>query len=199
MRHRKGRVWIGLGMVLIVAAVVLFAYNLYEARQAQESAARGLQQLEKEISENLSENDLPEYLQNPEMEMPVQRIQGKDYIGMLELPVLGLKLPVISTWSYPNLRVAPCRYQGSAYTDDLILAAHNYASHFGKLKTLHQGDEVNFTDVDGNRFIYKVVEIETLQPTALEEMEAGEWDLTLFTCTIGGQSRVTVRCQRTSK
>ncbi len=198
MKYRKGKAWIGLGMVLIVAAVALLAYNLYEARQAQELVERRLQELEIEIPENFSEEGLPEYLQNPEMEMPVKRIHGNDYIGMLELPALGLKLPVISTWSYPNLRVAPCRYQGSAYTDDLILAAHNYASHFGKLKTLHQGDEVSFTDVDGHRFVYKVIDIETLQPTALKEMEAGEWDLTLFTCTIGGQSRVTVRCQRTN-
>ena len=32
--------------------------------------------------------------------------------------------------------------------------------------------------------------------TAVEEMTAGEYDLTLFTCTYGGQSRVTVRCDR---
>jgi len=36
---------------------------------------------------------------------------------------------------------------------------------------------------------------EVLLPTAVEEMTAGEWDLTLFTCTLGGRSRVTVRCE----
>ena len=97
------------------------------------------------------------------------------------------------------MKVAPCRYEGSAYTDDLILAAHNYPAHFGNLKTLHPGDQVSFTDVDGNQFQYQVVELETLQPTAIQEMEAGEWDLTLFTCTLGGQSRVTVRCERTDR
>jgi sortase A len=30
----------------------------------------------------------------------------------------------------------------------------------------------------------------------VEEMESDEWDLTLFTCTIGGKSRVTIRCER---
>lgn len=199
MKHKKGKVWIGLGITLIVAAAGLFAYNMYEARYAQKSAAQGLQELATEISENLIDEELPEYLQHPEMEMPVERIHGNDYIGILEIPTLGLKLPVISAWSYPHLRIAPCRYQGSAYTDNLILAAHNYSSHFGRLKTLHQGDEVKFTDVDGNIFLYEVTEIETLQPTALEEMETGEWDLTLFTCTIGGRSRVTVRCQRMNK
>jgi len=38
--------------------------------------------------------------------------------------------------------------------------------------------------------------VETLQPTAVEEMCSGDWDLTLFTCTLGGKFRVTVRCDR---
>ena len=85
---------------------------------------------------------------------------------------------------------------GSAYTDDLIIAAHNYTRHFGNLKNLEPGDRIIFTDVDGNVFSYEVILRETLMPTAIEEMESGDWDLTLFTCTIGGAYRVTVRCQR---
>ena len=57
-------------------------------------------------------------------------------------------------------------------------------------------DEVVFTDIDGNIFRYQVVKKEVLKSTAIEEMEAGEWDLTLFTCTVGGASRMTVRCER---
>jgi len=50
--------------------------------------------------------------------------------------------------------------------------------------------------VDGNVFAYKVVETETLSPFSIEEMTTGDWDLTLFTCTVGGQNRVAVRCER---
>ena len=45
----------------------------------------------------------------------------------------------------------------------------------------------------GNVFIYKMVERETLNPTDIEEMKDGDWDLTLFTCTVGGKTRVTIR------
>ena len=58
---------------------------------------------------------------------------------------------------------------------------------------LSEGDIATFTDIDGNVFIYKMVERETLNPTDIEGMESGNWDLTLFTCTVGGQSRVTIR------
>ena len=126
--------------------------------------------------------------------MPTETIQGNEYIGLLEVPTLGLELPVMSDWSYPQLKISPCRYQGSAYLGDLIIAAHNYDCHFGRLKTLLQGDEIIFADMDGNRFVYEVAEIEILEPTAIEQMIFGDWDLTLFTCTYGGQARVTVRC-----
>ncbi len=82
-----------------------------------------------------------------------------------------------------------------------MLCGHNYTSHFGNLKYLEPGDALYFTDVDAHVFGYEVLEILILQPEAVEEMcstEAGEWDLTLFTCTVGGQARVTVRCGRTS-
>ena len=61
------------------------------------------------------------------------------------------------------------------------------------------GSEVIFTDMDGNRFIYAVSETEQLPGTAIEEMKSGDWDLTLFTCTIGGAARVTVRCELTAE
>lgn len=43
-------------------------------------------------------------------------------------------------------------------------------------------------------FTYCVAEEEILQPAQTEQMVSGDWDLTLFTCTVGGRSRVTIRC-----
>lgn len=102
----------------------------------------------------------------------------------------------MSQWSYPKLKKSPCRYRGSVYKDDLVIAAHNYRTHFGRIKDLSEGDEVIFTDIDGNIFYYEVALLEILAPNAVVEMESSEWDLTLFTCTLGGASRVTVRCKR---
>lgn len=216
---RKGSVWITLGLLLIVAALLMTGYNLRESKQAGDESQKVVEQLDEIISAQpteaaaqeqfqlpaskqpdrqtgqiLPEEVLPDYIRNPDMEMPVEMISGNAYIGVLELPTLGLELPVMSEWSYSKLNVAPCRYKGSAYSHDLIILAHNYSTHFGTLKNLSIGDPVIFTDVDANVFRYEVLELETLMPSAMEEMESGDWDLTLFTCTVGGQSRVTVRC-----
>lgn len=135
----------------------------------------------------------PLFVRNPEKEMPVKTIEGRDYIGILEIPELSLSLPVMSEWSYPNLRKAPCRYEGSIYSGDLIIAGHNYSRHFGHLKDLEIGDTAIFTDVDGNVFTYALVQTEKLGAYANDLMRDGEWDMTLFTCTYGGQYRVTLR------
>jgi len=143
-----------------------------------------------------TEIEYPDYILNPNMNMPVMQIDGEAYIGLVEIPALGLKLPVMDEWSYPRLKKSPCRYAGSAYQNNLVISAHNYESHFGRLKELNEGSRISFTDSDGNRFLYEVVLVETLMPTDIKEMTSGEFDLTLFTCTVGGQYRVTVRCDR---
>ena len=187
----------------MAAALLLTGYNLWEERQAEQSVSQVLEELDltpapvQETADPL-ETVIPDYMLDPTMEMPTSEAEGKDYIGVVEMPALGLSLPVMSQWSYPNLKIAPCRYAGSAYQGDLVIMAHNYRSHFGGLKNLGIGDEVVFRDVDGNEFRYEVVELETLEKYAVEEMQAGDWDLTLFTCTIGGQTRVTVRCVETT-
>ena len=55
---------------------------------------------------------------------------------------------------------------------------------------------MKFTAVSGDVYEYEVEKVETLNPYAVDEMLSGDWDLTLFTCTIGGQTRVTIRLER---
>lgn len=193
MKAKRGAVWINAGLLLIAAALFLSAYNEWESHEARDSARQVIAQLCDELPTEASE---PTTLPDVRREMPVKTINGRDYIGVLSIPSLELELPVISQWDYPALKVAPCRYSGSLYQDNLIICAHNYASHFGKLKELQPGDIVLFTDMDEHVVTFQMVERETLNPMDAEGMEAGDWDLTLFTCTIDGQTRVTIRLER---
>lgn len=210
-RKQEGLLLITIGLLLIAAALFLVSYNLYDELRAEQSARQAVTQLDAYLpaedapeapsdsaggQEPLVSDErtvIPDYVLSPNMEMPVETINGIDFIGVLRIPALELELPIISEWNYPNLKTAPCRYSGSAYLNNLIICGHNYTSHFGTLKNLWEGDIATFTDMDGNVFTYKMVERETLLPTSIDAMESGEWDLTLFTCTVGGQSRVTIR------
>jgi sortase A len=187
-RNKRGLLCIITGLLAIDAALFLAMFNIYQDFKSGQSASIVLAQLDTSDSVVDSTDD--------NSDMPTELIGDYEYIGELTIPALDLQLPIISEWNYKALKIAPCRYTGSVYTDDLIIAAHNYTTHFGRLKELSIGDEVDFTDLNGETYVYKVAEKEILKPTAVEEMESDEWDLTLFTCTIGGKSRVTIRCER---
>ena len=189
MRKKIGLVCIILGIVLVFGALSLFLYNQMEAREAEESVEQILPQVEKAIEQNI-ENIPDPY----DPTMSTVEIDGYNYIGYLTIPDLGLKLPIMEEWDYTRLKIAPCRYFGSMKTDDLVLAAHNYLWHFGKLSRLGIGAEMIFTDMDGVSKRYTVEEVYVATPYSVEEVTDGEYDLTLFTCTYGGRSRVIVRC-----
>lgn len=191
---RRGMKAMTIGLILVIAALCLTIYNYVDSYRAAQAADR----LADELAAKISDEGSQYFLIDPDIEMPTIDIDGRDCIGYIEIPALNLSLPVLSEWNYPGLKVAPCRYKGSAYLDNMIIAAHNYRTHFGTLESLEAGTEVIFTDADGNRFEYEVLELELLNGTDIEKMEEGDWDLTLFTCTIGGRQRVTVRCIRTS-
>ena len=194
-----------LGALLLIMALGLTAYNVLDDRRAASGAQEALAELravepERRLkSQSLPENILPDYMVDARVEMPIVEIDGNSYVGYISIPSLDLELPVLSEWSYPNLKIAPCRYYGSVYLDNMIIAAHNYNRHFGRIHSLEAGDTVCFTDMDGNEFYYSVLSIEQLWPNQAKEMADpdGDWDLTLFTCTVGGRQRVTVRCVRT--
>ena len=206
---KRGKLCTALGLLLLLAALLLTAYNLWRDAMASTSVDFILEHLTPALSsrqaalpalpsgEDLEEAFIPDYVLNPEMAMPEETIDGRNYIGVLDIPALGLSFPIISEWSYDALQIAPCRYSGSAYLDNLVIAGHNYRSHFASLPQLQPGDSVTFTDMDGNVFSYEVSSLETLSPYAVSDMTSGDWDLTLFTCTVGGQSRLAIRCDRT--
>lgn len=206
MKRKLGLACMILGVGLVLGAACLLMLNQRENTLAKESSEGVMtalvQQIQENAKETLPESELPELykpvelLTEEEKRMTEVMINGMPFIGYLSIPKLSLELPIISNWSSLLLRAAPCRYAGTVLGEDLVLMAHNYDSHFGKISQLEEGDTVTFTDMDGNITCYEVVGKDILDPTAVEEMTAGVFDLTLFTCTYGGKQRHTVYCDK---
>ena len=201
MPKKTGIAIVAVGAALILSALLLLLYNRYEDAHAGQEAESLLASVEEAISAQTM--DVPTAAApSPtplDPEMPVVMLDGYEYVGYVEIPALGLKLPVMSEWDYTRLRVAPCRQFGSSRTDDLVIAAHNYENHFGRLKELSKGDTVIFTDMEGLVNTYCVEKIETLAPDAVDAVQNSGHDLVLYTCTKGGKTRVTVFCDRAAE
>lgn len=196
-KYRK--IFLSLALVFIIFGIILFLNNETESLEAANASNITVNKIIMEIQEK----DIPvkditedtEFLEEiPEME--VMNIDGIDYIGTLEIPSQELLLPVTADWSYSNLKLSPCRYAGSIYTNDFVICAHNYNTHFGVLKNLQIGDIIYFRTVNNEIIEYSVVEMQILDPYSIDEMKNSEFDLTLFTCTYGGAQRVTVRANK---
>lgn len=184
LKRNKGIVFLVVGCLLLLVACGWYVYNIVEDKNAGQYASDILHKLNDAQNENADNN------------APLITVDGDAFCGKVIIEKLSVKLPVYDEWNYTRLKSAPCRYTGSIHTNDIIIAAHNYKSHFGTLNKLTVGDEVEFIDAYGESHLYEVCELTTLDGTAVSDMQYGGWDFTLFTCTKGGEQRVTVRCKR---
>ena len=185
MKRKTGTVCMILGAAFVLAALSLLFWNRLEDKRAGDSANLVLSRLDQEIGgEDISDDT----------GMREVEIDGYFYIGILSVPSRGLKLPVMASWNYQQLKIAPCRYAGSTKTGDLVIAGHNYTRHFGPIRDLAAGDEIYFMDMDGVVTAYEVAVTDTLRAADVEEMTDSGYELTLFTCSYGGKKRVAVRC-----
>lgn len=188
----RGKGFMLLGALLIAGAIGLSGYNIHSNEQAESKSEEVVEILQIEVEEKKEEIVKP--IKTTKREVPTVKIDKERYIGILEIPTLGLELPIMDEWDYKKLKVSPCRYTGSPYQNDLVIVAHNYESHFGNIKDLPAGAEVIYTDAEGTVFQYEVAGLEIIEATDIEGMIESGWDLTLFTCTYGGAQRYAVRC-----
>lgn len=194
MRRISGKYIIFLGAALIMSALFLAAHNRFEDRLAGREATQMTEKVQEKIK--TSENSISQSDTVLDPEMPKVKIDGYDYVGYLAVPTIRIELPVMAEWDYMRLKKAPCRQFGSSRTDDLVIAAHNYRRHFGRLKELETGDEVVFTDMEGIVNTYVIDIVQVISPDQTELVENSGYDLVLYTCTYGGKSRVCVFCDR---
>ena len=211
MKSKAGIVCILLGIALLAGSLLLAMSNMRQETAAQNAVVEIMPQLVQQIQAQTATAPTVVYdevLPDLELQIPVEllteedkkmtevEIDGYRYIGYLTIPALDLNLPIMSDWSYKQLNISPCRYYGSIRGEDLVLMAHNYTNHFGRISRLEVGDLVLFTDMDGGMTEYAVVGMDIVDPRSVDVVTAGEFDLILFTCTYGGGSRVVVCCNR---
>lgn len=180
LRHIAGSLFTAAGVLLIINAVIWIGGNQWTAYKAGTASEAVIEKISRDGG------DEERWI-----------VDGREYAGILEIPSLGLTLPVLQDWSMDGLNIAPCRYAGQAETGDLVIAGHNYRRHFTGIRSMEAGSEVIYTEAGGDRHEYRVARSEVIWPENINEMignEKSDWDLTLFTCTRGGKARYALRC-----
>ena len=193
MKRKVATAFMTVGIIFILIAAVLLVLNNREAEKARQSSESLVESIRQSVAEYELKEDAD--VTDPfDEEMKVKEIDGYGYIGYLSIPALELDLPVMSEWDYDRLKIAPCRYHGSTKTDNLVIAAHNYSSHFKYIDSLVPGDILIFTDMEAKKHKYKVDAVELLLPTDVDKVKNSNDALILYTCTYSAAERITVRC-----
>lgn len=169
------------GLILIMCAMAVLFHNKKEDNLAQKSSNTVLSSLKEKIEEsNLKTSEEKKDL-NKDL---------NQYDGYIKIPKLNLELPVMKKTTQANLKKSPCIYSGTAKDSNLIIAAHNYSAHFGKINQLENGDKVQYTDLQNNTYNYCVTAKEKINGSNSEQMQNENYALTLFTCDYTGRDRI---------
>ena len=164
-----------IGVSLIICALGMIVYNVITDYIAGNKAKVALSYLDDNFLNSEIYSDA----------IPKVKYDGIDYIGIISIEKLNIRLPVIANYSNEYLKIAPTLYSGNINNNDAIIIAHNYISHFKNLGNLNIGDRVSFEDKE-----------EIYQDNS-SKLYDGEWDLTLFTCKNTNMDyRTTIRLKK---
>lgn len=129
-------------------------------------------------------------------------VAGETPIAIIEIPNIGLKLPVLEGATQANMRHAAVHMSGTAApgtAGNAAIAAHRARTEgrlFNRLDEVKVGDTIPVTTSSG-RFIYAVNQIKVVEPTDLSVISDRGKDsiLTLITCTPEGDQRLIVQAK----
>ena len=192
--HRMGLIFILLGAAALTAAALLAGRNLLVERRAEQNASQLLARVEQWSAQPEQVIDQAVLADAPEDSPTIW--DSYDVDGVLSIPSLGLKLPVLSQYTEDLLKVSPCIYQGlgGGQPQRLVIAGHNYRSHFGSLNQLAPGDEITYRSLDKTETFFRVTQLVETGAEDAALLEEGQWDLTLLTCNLDMSRRLLVRC-----
>ncbi len=191
-RKVRGIFMIVLGLVLTFSGAAIYANYESRANAAKNNAEILLQSVTRDIQKRRMSAVVTEA---PQGQMPQTSVNGYAIVGILQVEEADISLPVLENWSYELLEQGPCRYSGSLQTGDLVLLGHNYPGHLADLDQVEEGDLVELMDVEGTVHSFQIAKTAVIRPTDVEALSAGDYPLTIFTCTPGGQSRYVVFCE----
>ena len=168
-RRRRGIILLAIGILLLSVAGGWYVANIWEDRAAGEYTDKILEKIDGSVElQAVAKDD----------DNLVVIVDEEAFCGKIIIEKLGIELPIFQDWNYKKLKKAPCRYSGGVETNDMIIAAHNYNSHFGKINVMKNGDKIVFIDALGESNHFEVREVVLLDGSAVGEMKSGEWDFT---------------------
>lgn len=188
MKKQTNQLCVLLGICLLVVAALVLIFWQWGIHKAQQEATKNVQTIRTLIPE--AQGAVLEERQDNAMS--VLSINGKDFVGILEIPKFGSSLPVCANWG--EVSQHPCRLSGSVYDRTMQIGTTSQKGQCDFYRDVSVGDFVFFTDMEGNRFSYEITDIryeKHADQTTLQQEDAA---LTLFIKNIYSFEYIIIFC-----
>ena len=178
------------GVLLILSSLAFAIINITLEKNAQKNATL--------IADRIS-TLIPE-VKNAQMDdrvdtrMASVSIDGADFCAIVEIPGLGIRLPVYSEWDPARVRMYPCRFTGSIYDGTLIIGGSDAKGQFDFVSAITEGDTLFITDMEGNCYLYEVDRIDLASSADTNTLTEHGYSLVLFARNTYGSGYTVIRC-----
>lgn len=188
--HNIGEKLVYIGALFILIALGIFIKDNYEDYQAGKDSSKALAVLN-EYTDNIDNVENKDNNGNK-----LKKVDGYDYYGVIALPSINIELPLLSEWDYNRLKKGPCIYYGSIEENNLVICGHSYRTHFKYLSKLEIGHHIVIADLNGNKYVYEVVDKVVIDPHDSTEVIETGYDLVIFSCFNSGTQRMIIHANR---
>lgn len=191
MKKQKINIFYILGVLLILAAVGVYFMKDAKTSEANQQMSEIATKIETHLpprTPGITGSDL-------ETGMPAYSLDGNNYVALLQVKKLGVKLPILSNWKQEDALIFPAKYGGSVYHNTMVIGGSAKKGQMEFLSQLDLDDEILITDMLGGEFSYKVKSIDRASEVTEETFVAEESSLTLFTYMSSEKKYIVVRCE----
>lgn len=180
-------------VVLIIVAIILgtiIGIKFFKTRKNEKALAGKVQEIENIINQGESNNIQTTY-------------QGFDCIGIIEIPKIQIKYPIIdANPSFENMRVSICKFWGTKLHDigNFSMAGHHTydGTMFGNLNQLENEDIIKVTDLSGETIDYIVFDKLVVDPndtSIVNSVDPNTREITLITCINRNKFRLIIKAR----
>lgn len=190
MKKRKFPIILTLGIALVVVSLLMVvAFHI-----CNHIGATKIQTTSVQMEQLLSERSKGIPGVYPNTNMPVLQIGGIDYVALLEIPALGISLPVADKWERDKLFYSPARFSGSAYDYSLVIGGTDASHQFAFCDKIDNGTHIIITDMTGAQFAYEVTSVDRAKKAENVWLQDSEFHLTLYCRDTYSMEYIAVRC-----
>ena len=154
------------------------------------------------IVENLQQNLQAENTEDARSQLMETTIDGYSIEGIIEIPSIGLKYPIINETNNKTMKISVTKFTGSTINEigNYCIAGHNNidGTMFGKVKNLKKGDTIKLTNLYGETIEYQVFDMYVIDPNDIsctKIVEENTKEVTLITCTNGRKNRLVTKAR----